>query len=359
MLGNIIADNNKARDDMISTELVEQLIMILNAGTVTLDLLRIICWTISSMCKGMPEPPLSRTQLFIGPLARVLQLQDSQPVADALWALSYITNTGEEAIELVVKQADIGTVVARAKSEDLSVKAAAFRVIGNICSGRQEFVDAIIKNGGLDAILHTMSAAENPQFVKEACWTLSNIVAGPPEHIEKVIKSGCFRMVAAILVAHKHDRIVCREAAWAIANASCNASYEQMLEMLHEDALEALCQAISIPDPEVQLIVMNALDRLMFQGAEQTGDNKIAEKIEELGGRDALHSLRMNANPDVCEKAEKILNEYYDTSEGSNGSDKSEEEDLEKRREITAAHAGVKEPPANEAEDENKMSDSQ
>lgn len=60
VLGNIVGDSIEARDKILKTQIVEQLILILNSSTLPLSLLKVCCWTISNLCRGKPSPDFNR-----------------------------------------------------------------------------------------------------------------------------------------------------------------------------------------------------------------------------------------------------------------------------------------------------------
>lgn len=59
----------------------------------------------------------------------------------------------------------------------------ALRALGNILSTNDhEIVERALFEGALDK-LTTCLYSPNANLIKECCWTLSNICAGPPHHI--------------------------------------------------------------------------------------------------------------------------------------------------------------------------------
>ena len=61
---------------------------------------------------------------------------------------------------------------------------------------------------------------------KEVVWTLSNITAGTPAHIQAVIDEGIIVHLLDMLDSVSFD--ICKEAVWAISNATGGATVEQI-----------------------------------------------------------------------------------------------------------------------------------
>ncbi len=57
--GNVAIDSLEARDELLSTPIVEKIVDILKPKTLSLELLRVTCWTMASLCRGSPYPPFS------------------------------------------------------------------------------------------------------------------------------------------------------------------------------------------------------------------------------------------------------------------------------------------------------------
>ena len=57
----------------------------------------------------------------------------------------------------------------------------------------------------------------NSTTVKEACWAISNITAGPVDHIVKFLESAAFERIMQLAKSNNIDNK--KEALWVLCNA--------------------------------------------------------------------------------------------------------------------------------------------
>jgi importin subunit alpha-6/7 len=112
-LGNIAGENHKVRDMVISAKAVEPISRILDQALPGTSLVRNASWALSNFCRGMinsyfiligrPSPDFEKIKRAIPSLAKVLIENDNEDVLiDVCWAMSYLSDGGEERIPLIL-----------------------------------------------------------------------------------------------------------------------------------------------------------------------------------------------------------------------------------------------------------------
>lgn len=143
-LGNIAGDGAAARDIVIQHNVVEGILGLINCET-PLSFLRNIVWLMSNLCRNKnPSPPFEEIKRLLPVLSRLLLGEDSQVLADACWALSYVTDDENLKIQAVVDTGAVTHLVKLLGTDEPSIIVPALRSVGNIVTGTDLQVSVII-----------------------------------------------------------------------------------------------------------------------------------------------------------------------------------------------------------------------
>ena len=98
-MGNIAGDSAKVRDLVISAGAVNPIANILDQAQPGSSFVRNASWTLSNFCRGRPPPTFEKVRRAIPSLSKVLIENDLDDILiDVCWAMSYLSDGGEERI---------------------------------------------------------------------------------------------------------------------------------------------------------------------------------------------------------------------------------------------------------------------
>jgi len=283
---------------------------------IPINIIELLSWTMSNLCKYEPQPPLSKISKFIPLFAKLIHFkQNLQAIIHALWGLTYIADRVNESVKDLFEGVNLVKISEYIQNENVEIAAPALRILGNISSGGPKDVDLVISSEGLSALKHIVLQNNHPNLLKEACWVLSNIAAGPSRHVEPLI-SLSFIEKLSFLICEGGNFSVQREAGWAICNAFSEASPYQIVRMIDVGALEAIVVLLDTSDASLLLAALNAVKEAL--SLNQRTENQVTELFEKFGGDKKLEALQMHKNMAIYNKVIEILNANYVLEEQNN-----------------------------------------
>lgn len=102
-LGNIAGDSHKVRDMVINAGAINPIADILDKAIPGSSFVRNASWTLSNLCRGRPAPDFNKVVRAIPSLSKVLIENDVDDILiDVCWAMSYLSDGGEERIPIIL-----------------------------------------------------------------------------------------------------------------------------------------------------------------------------------------------------------------------------------------------------------------
>ncbi|KAH8238400.1 hypothetical protein KR032_005650 [Drosophila birchii] len=312
-LAKIAGNGATTRDCVLQYNVIDGILSLINRETSLLTL-RNIVWLMSNLCRNKnPSPRLEQVRRLLPTLSQLLHNQDIQVLADACWALSYVTNCDDRnVIQAVIDANVVSGLVRLLTNDEPSINEPALRTVANIVTGTDQQTDVVIDSGGLPC-LAVLLQHHKSYIVEEAALVVSNITTGNRRHIQAIIEAGLFEPLRHVL--ETGDFKAQREAAWAVTNTLTLGSPTQILHMIERyQILESFIDLLEAWDPATINVVLAGLRQLFFLAERLGCTANLCRKIEEVGGLRKLEKLQYHMQGVLHEKANVIVDTYFRTT---------------------------------------------
>lgn len=317
-VANITGDRVEYRDGCIAVGTVGALVDIIENAirTSCIQMLRLGVWAFSNLCRGKPGPDFSLLAPGVPVLGRVLSMSnDTEVLADACWALSYLTDTSgmkKSSIVEILRHIDLARVITFLSHPSSTVYTPVLRTVGNLVSGDSSITASVV-NSNVLTFLKSLMLSKKKSIRKEALWAISNICADCPAHIQQVMDLGVMDRACEILRSGLADLDVRKEAAWCICNACTVGSAHQVHTLVTDSrfsVIRILCEFIETSqDTRTVLAVLDAIHAVL----NTAGDNlqSFAGLVEECGGLNRIEDLQHDQSEDVYKASVRILENFF------------------------------------------------
>ncbi|RCN27234.1 Armadillo/beta-catenin-like repeat protein [Ancylostoma caninum] len=247
-LGNIIGDGPHFRDYCLQLGILPLLLNFITPE-IPLGFLRNVTWVIVNLCRSKDPPPTPEIVKTILPaLVLLIHHDDANILVDTVWALSYLTDGGNEQIQMVIDSGIVPSLVPMLGHADAKVQTAALRAVGNIVTGSDEQTQLVLDCGVLQEMPQLLSH-QKEKINKEAVWFLSNITAGNQNQVQAVLDAGLMPLIINLL--GKADFPTQKEAAWAVSNVTISGRPDQVEQMVNCGVIRPFCALLDCKEPQI------------------------------------------------------------------------------------------------------------
>lgn len=342
-LGNIAGDSEELRDVVLETGALPVIIKLIERFIASNDhvkILRNLVWLLSNLNRGRsPLPNIENMRLTLSVVEKVIQINDSDIVADCFWCLSYLVDADSDLTDQIIKSQIIqrcynlmNAFSSQLRNGDYDHKLSKVcayavcpivRMLGNIVTGTESQTDVVIQLGFLqflNPIFYLYDTKKLPRIRKEICWLLSNVTAGSHSQVVYVFESDLFGLLIDSI--SRYELYIRKEASFAVLNMLffCIKAPQYLQQLLDNQVIPALQSYLNAVSniPEIQAQILDSVRYALEAGEkikQKLGSNPVVQALIDTKLVDEIEDLQDSNNNVVVQKAYNIIITYFEGEE--------------------------------------------
>lgn len=309
-LANISGDGVECRDFVLRLGAMRPLLSLLTAPNPSNRIQRDATWMLSNLCRGK-DAPWDIISPCVSVIARLLYSADNDVLADACWALLFITEVDPSRAAKLLSEGIGPQIVSLLKHPSSAVQTPALRVVGNILFGDEDQTQTMVNLNVLSGLEHLMKG-DNKKLRKEACWGLSNIAAGNRTQIQAILDHAPL-MEILIYNALNAEYAIQLETIYVLCNAINGGTHEQIQKLVGMGIIDVLSQHLDFEDERALSTILQAVDHILDAGLKdmKVPERYYADLFEQHGGLDKLEDLYNHNSNDIYKFSHTVIKKYW------------------------------------------------
>ncbi|KAJ7370277.1 hypothetical protein OS493_033357 [Desmophyllum pertusum] len=300
-LGNFSGDSQECRDILRAQGIIVPMVNLLKSPISAV--VQSAAFALSNLARGEKVVAEELLQAGIAPILVNLLTPGNSSIdvaSEVAWVLSYLTSK-PDCVPVLVSGGIIDIIVqflgslAQETSHNSQAVTPMLRSLGNIVSGPDEYGIMAMQSGTLVAAMTSYLQSMHRHIKKESLWVLSNLTAGPTEHIDALIQDQYFSITLCL---------ACNRLPFACVNISHHGP-GYLKSVLDVGAMDAFINIIKSPDQDTVVTGLQFIEMALrnFPASK--------ESFEAGEGVACLEALEYNCNETICQYANELLDTYF------------------------------------------------
>lgn len=306
-LGNFSGDSQECRDILRAQGIIAPMVNLLKCPISTV--VQSAAFALSNLARGEQVVAEEMIQAGIAPSVISLLTPGTSSVdvaSEVAWVLSYLTSK-PQCVAMFVSGGVIPILVqflgslAQERPHNPQAVTPMLRSLGNIASGPDEYGTQAMQSGELVVAMTSFLESTHRHIKKESLWVLSNLTAGPTEHIDAFIQAGTLPLVVNLMSSTFDIR---KEACICL----CNVAYHGPIyvkNVLDLGAMNSFINIIKSPDPDTIITGLKFIEMSLRNFPASKEMFEVAEGVA------CLEGLEYSDNETVAQYANELLDTYF------------------------------------------------
>lgn len=330
VLGNIAADCEEFRQQLIANGAVAPLVKQLRNNAGAPELAKNCAWALSNLARGVETPAKPFIDAGIIPVLTVglhhggAQVFNEETVVEVAWLLSFLTAREEESLKLMLESHFVDLLLPYFATSNELLLTPLLRVFGNICCGsldhhtdewQMPYVQRLLSADSvflpkLRDFLEPSAAAQQAHLASESAWVLSNLAALDAQVVDQLVHAQFLPLLAQHFLEGTFE--VKREVAFALTNIALTNA-ELLNQVLALNVLKGFLRMLTAADVAVVGNSLRFVENVLRVAPR--GDML----IESNDGIDALENVQFQSGEEHLSRwAAALVNEFFGENYGVN-----------------------------------------